>query len=117
MATATQDVSKLPKWAQDRISNLERNLQHAEQQLAIGPEDSDTFANPYGDMIGGSAIRPLGRGELVRFVIDEDARRFFEARIVRENGDIHLDIRTEGNTRLLVEPRASNLIHIRESER
>jgi len=59
---STPGLSRLPKWAQNRIEVLERNLESARAKLAAGPEDSDTFAD-----IHTAAVRPLGRGTLVRF--------------------------------------------------
>jgi hypothetical protein len=55
-------LDRLPRWARDRIEALERDLADARARLAAGPDDSDTFADPYSD-----ASRPLGRGTMVRF--------------------------------------------------
>lgn len=60
---AADDLSRLPRWAQNRITALERDLAAARARLAAGPEDSDTFADPYST----DAVRPLGQGPLVRF--------------------------------------------------
>jgi hypothetical protein len=71
MTIATPDVDKLPKWAQRKIEALERKIEALEREvadlrrtLAEGPEDSDTFADPYSD-----SPRPLGSGTSVQFVI------------------------------------------------
>lgn len=56
------DVNTLPKWGQQKIAMLERDLAAAQARLAAGPEDSDTFAGPYN-----AVPRPLGKGTRIRF--------------------------------------------------
>lgn len=55
------DRSKLPKWARDELDVLERQVTALTADLAVGPAESDTFADPHG------TPRPLGRATLVRF--------------------------------------------------
>src|SRR5215472_698020 len=62
MTRQTQDVSRLPKWAQIKIEALERDLASARALLSAGPEGSDTFADPHA-----RAVRPLGTGTIIRF--------------------------------------------------
>lgn len=93
------DVSKLPKWAQTEIQRLERNLESANARLNTGPEDSDTFADPYFE----ESTRPLGRGTMIQFG-EERGRRFR----VRIDKDGRLDV--SGDEGLIVIPRASNSI-------
>lgn len=59
--TETQ-LDKLPKYAQHEIARLAMDLEDARAKLAAGPEDSDTFADPYA-----SVPRPLGKGTTIRF--------------------------------------------------
>ena len=54
------DTTKLPKWARDRIAQLEAQLANARAQLALGPADSDVWA-------GGPEPRPIGKGTRVEF--------------------------------------------------
>jgi len=61
------DITKLPRWAQDRIGKLERDLAAERRKLSAGPENSDTFADPYA-----SAPRPLGRHTRIQFVGERD---------------------------------------------
>ncbi len=60
-ARVAEDVTRLPKWAQRRIALLERSVAYHKAELAVGPEGSDTFADPYG------TPRPLGRGTTIVF--------------------------------------------------
>lgn len=55
-------LAKLPKYGSAEIRRLARDLADAKNRLAAGPEDSDTFADPYS-----STPRPLGKGTTVRF--------------------------------------------------
>lgn len=55
MKREERDLSRLPKWAQNEIRYLRRDLKHAEDKLREGPEDSVVFANPYSE-----TSRPLG---------------------------------------------------------
>ena len=98
------DVTKLPKWAQQEISRLERDLAYARAKLAAGPEDSNTFAEPYG-----AAPRPLGTGTLIRFQLGdpEDWGGYIDAHIEGDRLVVH-----SGHS-LSVKPWASNVIHVK----
>lgn len=55
----------LPAWARQMIQDLEVQVAQKDAEIArlsAGPEDSDTFADPFGD----SPV-PLGRRAMVRF--------------------------------------------------
>lgn len=62
------DVSKLPKWAQQRIDVLEQNIDAWKRRALAGPDDADTFAMHLGEQA------PLGSGTTVRFVLGDDPR-------------------------------------------
>ncbi len=98
------DVTKLPKWAQREIIHLERDLADARAKLSAGPEDSNTFADPYG-----AAPRPLGNDSTIRFALGDpdDWGSFIEAYV---EGD-HVVIR--GGNGLAVLPEASNVIQVK----
>jgi hypothetical protein len=65
MSQATVDpMTRLPKWAQRRIEVLEMRVKELRARLAVGPEASNTFADPHTD-----SPRPLGEGTIVRFVL------------------------------------------------
>jgi hypothetical protein len=95
------DITKLPRWAQDRISLLERDLADAREQLMAGEADSDTIANPNSE-----APRPLGRGASVQFGTERWQK--FTVRL-RENGT--LDVM--GDDMIWVHPQAGNVVVIR----
>lgn len=52
----------LPKWVQEGIENLMRDNDSLRKKLAVGPENSDTFAEPYAD-----PPKPLGRNAHIRY--------------------------------------------------
>lgn len=56
------DVSKLPKWAQQRIENLERSASEWKARATVGPEDSDTFISRW----PAENSTPLGTGPTIR---------------------------------------------------
>lgn len=100
-------VDRLPKWARDRIGQLEREVAYFQAKLSEGPEDSDTFLDPHAD-----APRPLGCGGTVRFVLRADergAREYVDVRLDR--ADSFLVVR--GSDGLAVFPAASNSLFVK----
>lgn len=98
------DISKLPKWAQAEIWRLQRNESSYLARLSAGPDDSDTFADPYSD-----APRPLGTGTSVEFRLDDVKVR---VRVNRtRDGRPYLDV--NGGDSVAVYPHASNAIMVR----
>lgn len=93
------DRAKLPKWAQRELAGLEADLAAARAALAVGPDDADTFADPFRD-----PPRPISRGGLVRF--GGLWPYAFDVRLVSGA----LEVRGEGAIR--VRPQASNVIMI-----
>lgn len=101
MARPERDISKLPKWAQNEIERLQHNLDSAHKRLAAGPEDSDTFADPYYD-----TPRPLGCGTAIEFRVGPDWNQKFQARLIGEKLQIH------GGDTIVVLPHASNVVSL-----
>jgi hypothetical protein len=95
----SHDITKLPKWAQDKITALENRAKRAEQTLAEGPEDSNVFADPY------RASRPLGLDTHILFEMKEDSI------YVNPQGD-ELVI-SSGFKPIAVLPQSSNFIRVR----
>lgn len=57
------DTTKLPKWAQQEIDRLERNVEYWKARATAGPNNSNTFVrNSHHD-----DDTPLGAGPIVRF--------------------------------------------------
>ena len=99
------DVSKLPKWAQREIGRLERDLAAAHAKLAAGPEDSNTFAEPYA-----AAPRPLGTSPHIRFVLGDGPDDWGAVIDAFIEGD-HVVIR--GGNGITVRPWAGNVLHVK----
>ena len=97
-----RDRSKLPKWAQQEIDRLERDLVSAYEKLSIGPQDSNTFADIYS-----SAPRPLGKSPNIDFVFGEKWSQKFQARL---EGDT---LRVSGGNSIAVFPQSSNVVSIK----
>ena len=96
------DITKLPKWAQAEIERLTRDLESAYAKLNVGPEDSDTFADPYSE-----ARQPLGKGTSIVFEFGEGHGKRINARLEGET------LVVQGGDSLIVQPRASNSIYLR----
>jgi hypothetical protein len=62
MALTDAQRARLTRPVLAELERLERDVAHYQAILATGPDDSDTFADPYS-----SAVRPLGKGAHVRF--------------------------------------------------
>jgi len=104
-AKAEHDRSKLPKWAQREIERQERDIAYLQGKLAAGPENSDTFADPYSE----GAMRPLGRGTTVEFRINPQSK--IRCRVMNTHRGPVLDV--NGDVGIYIEPTASNAIRIR----
>lgn len=98
------DVTKLPKWAQVRISNLESKLKADVaywKGKAVEAEtgDTNTFLGDYPDDIG------LPRGSRIVFVLPS-------GRISADVRDDHLHLHAR-NGALVVQPVVTNAVNIR----
>lgn len=105
----------LPRWARDELGRLRAWLRTAQTRadqarLDSGPEDSNTFLDPYDDI----PVR-LGRGIRVRFIPAEstikDIRNWIDVSVDRWG-----DVEVSAGARLAVEPRSSNVIKLRVME-
>jgi hypothetical protein len=107
---APENLAKLPRWARMEIERLTRNEEYYIAKLKEGPEDSDTFADPYS-----AAKRPLGRGTTIEFVLGQDEfgldLRIRARTETQHDGTVYLDV--NGSDGLVVQPRASNSVEIR----
>lgn len=99
--TPTRDRTKLPKWAQQELGRLERDLEHAQARLAEGPENSNTFADPYAD-----SPRPLGEGTLIEYRFGESWGEKFSVRL---EGD---KLYVMGGSTLSIYPQSSNTFRV-----
>ena len=62
-------VENLPRWAQDRITQLEREVARLQAERNAGPDETDTFVDHMGDRLAGPAVeyQPLRRGAVVTY--------------------------------------------------
>jgi hypothetical protein len=96
---SSEKFDRLPRHAQYEIQRLARDLADAQSRLAAGPEDSDTFADPYN-----TTPRPLGKGTTVRFGGAGSDGTFV---VKYQDGELEVTAGT-GGKRLVIIPRISN---------
>lgn len=101
------DITKLPKWAQSEIKRLNNNVESLSARLAAGPEDSDTFADPYAE-----TPRPLGQGTTVEFRLSDGDAWGNRIRVRAKKGALYV----LGGDGIAVFPQSSNTLVIK-SER
>lgn len=109
----TEDLSKLPKWAQRRIATLEMRLAEERKRIAQfdGPiEDTNTVADPYDEV-----PRPLRRDATIEFRLDDwtDDRGWqqnIRARVRRDVDGSFVEI--HGGRGLTVRPWSSNVLRV-----
>ena len=101
--------ASLPKWAQGYIKKLENDNMHYLDKLNAGPEDSDTFADPYS-----ATRRPLGAGTSIEFRLGDKAVRVHTAR-EGVTGLPYLTI--NGGDYLEIRPQAANSFEVRAVRR
>jgi hypothetical protein len=85
------DESKLPKWAQNELYRLRRDLERAVEAAMDGPEDSDTFVDPYFNYAPDASEhgRPLGKGNTVRLRIGEGRQHYLDVRVRHDHVELH----------------------------
>lgn len=110
--TATQDrIEKLPKWAQDEISRLRRDLEYVQTALhhATGeaPEDSRLILHPYSDL----KRIPIEDSTVLHAQFAPGHEQFLQVRIEddRRHGPGLLIHSGRG---LSVRPRSSNVVFV-----
>ena len=120
---ARAKAESLPKWATDLIDYLDRKVWDLEQQvgrLETERGDGEQEQNPIVTWeYGMEGHHSLDDRVHVRFYPlndrDKNYRRFIEVFLREMHDGLVLDV--NGDAGLLVEPRASNLVHIRLKER
>ena len=123
MTTTTRDFTRLPKWAQDHIEQLERRAARAAAELAAlrGGEPTTVGIMPSADL-GREVIpvTPQYQGETrptVQFTADPTLETWpdagwLHARVVRDHQDTPwLEVR--GDTSLIIKTDASNSIRVK----
>lgn len=95
-------VSKLPRHARELIERLQRDLDYANERLAEGPEDSDTFADPYA-----TPPRPLGTGTMIQFGSGDGSFK-----VHFEDGQLCISFQAMGPRDLAVLPWSANSVRL-----
>lgn len=96
---------RLPKWARDRITKLERDLEHAKGRIADGPE-GNTVAEPYAD-----PPRPLGQDTTIEFSLGPEHWNKVSCRVDRySDGDF---LYVMGGHMLTIEPQSGNTFKVK----
>lgn len=97
------DLTKLPKWAQNEIDRLQRNVEHWKAQALAGPETSDTWIEHH----AGRGRTPLGEGVHVVFTLPGG----HELQVYREGHQLR--IAGDGHSAIAAVPQASNVLWVR----
>lgn len=119
MHETAQQVARLPKWAQRkievlemRVEVLEMRVEEAARAAAIGPEDSNTFADPHAQLSSGRAPTPLGADVTVEYRVKSENLR-------RGRPKKHFHVRLDGEQlyimgshQLSVYPQSNNTIRL-----
>jgi hypothetical protein len=102
-----EDISKLPRWARNRIEKLEADLKHSRKlaESATSPNTSgtDTAVVVYGD--AGREYRGLPTGTEVEFRMGEDRR----VRVRMKDGQVYV---WSEDGALSILPSVSNAVHV-----
>jgi hypothetical protein len=108
------NTARLPKKVQQYIERLERDLQDALDRLAAGPDDSNTFADPYSN-----TPQPLGHDTRIEFRLDHEVAGargpYVQSHVDRNRSGPYIEL--IGNGSMVIEPRSSNVIRIRIERR
>lgn len=98
---------KLPRWAQQSLQILRRDLKHWRGMAEAGPPESNTYLHGYTER-GEPAGTPLGMDAEIRFELDGE--RYIFARIDRGQLALHGTDRSMGE--LSIRPRSTNMANV-----
>lgn len=115
MAEITEEqLTKLPKYARDRIEELERVIAKQREQLDTltgDPESSNTVANPYAKLKNdGAQAIGLGNCETVGFKLGDLRDSSIRAQIIDRGHGSELEI--NGDYSLNIRIGSSNLVYV-----
>lgn len=116
----SNDLTKLPKWAQQRIVLLERTIAELKAQRNAGPETTtDTYVDHILGDTDAEKYQPLRKGAQVVFYPFDGYPKYRVGRLTATWSDKRqaLEIRSSGTGELQIIPDVSNAIHIREIDR
>lgn len=96
--------AKLPRWAQEDLRRAMRRIRELRERVEAGPENSNTFTDPYG-----ANPTPLGINRKIGFYLPEG--RYTVEPSLRTVGVGGLTVFTQGL--MLIQPRSGNSVDIR----
>ena len=110
-ASGDLKFDRLPKWAQNRIEQLESSVGYWQKKANVGPENSDTFIQSHV-----SEDKPLGRGETILFTLPTGLLGNHH-KIEVTNQGTRVQVRVGGDESIIVRPVVSNVVTITAEER
>jgi hypothetical protein len=108
-----QDIKKLPKWAQEMIVGLRRDLDEARAQFDnfVGTKPTKVKLDPDGASIrSGVYPRFLPERSSVEFALKAGE---IETRLDEIQNELVVRVMATGNSQLVVEPESSNVVRLR----
>jgi len=109
MPRTDYDVTKLPKWAQNRIANLERDLAYEKGQNLLQVQgDTEVFI---ADFEGDIPLPPQSR---IKFVYGDRPDDRIEVHVVKD-GYRADGVEVYGPAPFLIEPTSSNIFRLRRA--
>lgn len=96
------DITKLPRWAQQKIETQQRDIEYWKNIANAGPDNSDTFIDRYI-----SENKPLGERPTIVFLL-ADGNRIQ----VRLDESRHFVYATSIDHSVVVQPQSSNVVRV-----
>ena len=105
-----EDISKLPKWAQSKIQDLEKQI--SSLRKSRDPHEGSMIEWGYGHMDFQMAHGNIPTGERVKFIIDKKQDRYVCVRVDDDN-----TVLISSSHEIALYPHATNTIHVRLRDR
>lgn len=107
-----EDITKLPKWAQNRIMLLERKVDELVGDIAARDGSQKTGVSYTTDFSCTDEVRRFIPTDTVRFHLPKlSERHVTDCYIEVRKLDDHIEVRTQGT--LVIRPRVTNVVTIR----
>lgn len=113
LAATDKNILKLPKWAQHYIEKLTKDIEYLEEQLTE-VTSVESSANSTSWSTGLERERFLPQHASVKFVLNEDKHDWLRVRKSNENEGGTIKVESSGTIILL--PRASNVVTIKNKD-
>lgn len=111
-ADEQERLSRLPKWAREKIVRQGETIEYLKDKLRQGPENANVFADPYSE-----TPRPVGKDPVLRFDTGSDHRlEGFTVRFM--DGELHVQgMAPHVDDYLAVFPTGGNTVIIKHTKR